>query len=292
MSQVSRRHHYVPKFLMKPFCENGMFLKFEWNRWRSELSIEKRSPKSELSKEDLFRITKHPEGEDVIERTFFRDIDDHAARARDVLVRQGPNALTDKQRTDFVCLLLSLEARQPARVSALREEGLRLADQLDEDSELRALFEAEGATTRPSELFAQQTGTEWEDQFIPTLQKLCTNERVGRLVLNVPWVVRTVDPDDGEFILSDHPLFRFNAADHPDCIWFLPLGPQVAWLASRNTGLIESVRRMSNQRFVKEANKSSMGNTRVFVIGKTRRNESWIRKHIPRSLEGGPKAQG
>ena len=160
-SQESRRHHFVPEFLLKPWAVDGLLNGFWWDHREGRLSCRRKGAKAFCYGIDLLSVKRHEDDRDVLERKFFGAIDTKGAVARDRLLVEGSASVVVDQRCDFARLLLSLEARRPVIVHRLREEGSRfLSDSLDSDPEILDAMEREGfvrvafpvvrATWRPS----------------------------------------------------------------------------------------------------------------------------------------------
>ena len=157
--QESHRHHYVPEFLLKPWATGGELNGYWWDGSRGRLSCRRKGSKAFCYESDLLSVERHEEGRDVLERKFFGAIDTRGAVVRDRLLADGPDSLDVDQRCDFARLLLSLEARRPATVDWLRNEGSRfLAEALEHDPEIRQAFEGEGLPETPSQWFEQYGG--------------------------------------------------------------------------------------------------------------------------------------
>src|SRR5689334_4834603 len=125
MSQESRKHHFVPECLLRPWLvaddAHQMNLYGYWYcPRRRRLVCKRKGLESFCFQLDLLLLNTHKLGRDAVERIFFGSIDTKGAIARDVIMYQGIAALTDDQRCDFARLLLSLAARHPATVAKLR----------------------------------------------------------------------------------------------------------------------------------------------------------------------------
>ena len=201
--EVSRRHHYVPEFLMKPWAsEDGLLNGYWWNTWRGQLECRRRGAKAFCFEIDLLTLTEHDDGPDALERGFFGDIDTDGCFARDLMLRDGPDSLSKDQKCDFARLLLSLEARRPEMARRFREDSPQeLARSLDRDPILLRAMEEEQMSSPPS-AFAPPPHTISEHMFI----RLVDNQEVGGRLINARWRVVHLGPRDGTLILSDRPL--------------------------------------------------------------------------------------
>ena len=179
-SQESRRHHFVPEFLLKPWVVDGVLNGFWWDHREGRLSCRRKGAKAFCYDKDLFSAKRHEDGRDVLERKFFGAIDTKSAVARDRLLVEGSTSLDVDQRCDFARLLLSLEARRPVIVHRLREEGSRfLSDSLDSDPEILDAMEREGLSESPSQ-WSEQHGGPLEDRALANIQYLVDHPNIGQ----------------------------------------------------------------------------------------------------------------
>ena len=143
--QEAHEHHFVPAFLLRPWCVEGLLQGYWWDDRRGELARKRKGTRGFCWQLDLLTLRAHSLGRDAIEKVFFGDIDTKGAEARDLLLAGGPRNLNADQRCDFARLLLSLDARRPATVSKLRVMGPRyIAESLDDDPEILAAMKDEG----------------------------------------------------------------------------------------------------------------------------------------------------
>lgn len=212
----SVEHHFVPRFLLRPWAVEGLLRGYWWDERRGILMCKRKGPRAFCFRLDLLTLHAHRLGRDVLERLFFGDIDTKGAAARNRLLDVGPIGLTGEERCDFARLLLSLEARRPSNVSKLRDYGRQhLAEALDNDPEVLELFSDEGIVTNPSSFFEQESGISLADRALVVIQRLVDNERVGGKLINAHWHVVHLSLRDGSFVLADRPLIRVRDYDHP-----------------------------------------------------------------------------
>ena len=230
MQQESRRHHFVPKFLLKPWAIDGKLNGFWWDERRGQLSCKRKGPKAFCYESDLLMFAHHKEGTDVLERKFFGDVDTRGALARERLLTDGRRSLNHEERCDFARFLLSLEARRPPIVRRLRDGSWNLADAIDNDPDIRREMKEQGLSSAPSE-FLKERGFSFADRALSNIQGLVDNQRVGDRLIDMQWRVVRLGPHDGTFVLSDRPLVRLNGYEHRDAAWFLPLSPRSAFYA-------------------------------------------------------------
>lgn len=173
MAQTTRRHHYVPEFLLKRWAPNpndSNVRGYYWNRYRDDLSCLVRGAKAFCYDLDLFAVRVQTLPSDILETAFFGPIDTQGATAADKLVRNGPDALTGDDRCDFTRFLFSLEHRHPLRIQYLRNQGPKvLEEDIDNDRDLRSTLQQHGFHEAPS-IYARELGLISEDRGLAQVQ--------------------------------------------------------------------------------------------------------------------------
>ena len=91
--QESHKHHYVPRFLLRPWAVDGVLSGYWWNARRSQLDCNQKGTKAFCFEIDHLTLKAHKDGGDAIEREFFGDVDSKGAAARDLLLDKGPDSL-------------------------------------------------------------------------------------------------------------------------------------------------------------------------------------------------------
>ena len=276
--QESHDHHYVPEFLLRPWASNKGLLKgYYWNSWKNRLDCKERGVNGFCYKRDLLTLTEHNEGRDVLERKFFGEIDSTGADARDQLLDDGPESLDNGQRCDFARLLLSLEARRPATVQKLRDGGSYLAEAVDSDQKILHAMETEGLSGTPSENLTSR-GFSFEDRALSNIQRLVDNPEIAVKLLNLHWRVVRLGPGDGTLVLSDRPLVRLFAYDHPKASWFLPLAPKIVFFAANCP---QDFERLTPQKFAKLLNFDSVKQAQKYVFCVDTSHNRLLKKYLP-----------
>ena len=275
--EEAREHHFLPQFLLRPWSVEGLLRGYWWDRRRGALVCKHRGTKAFCWQLDLLSLRAHNLGRDAIERVFFGDIDTRGAVARDTMLEFGSSKLTNDQRCDFARLLLSLDARRPANIAKLRDEGFAaLVGGLDGDAEIRDAMSAHRIIERPSAFYERTTGAFIEDRALVAIQRLVDNPEVGGRLVKAHWHVVHLGPFDGSFVLADRPLIRTHGYDHPGTVWVLPLTPTTAFVAANHPENLERIKRATPRRFGKLTNRSSAGQAERFVFSADTSHEHWL----------------
>jgi hypothetical protein len=282
----ARDHHFVPKLLLRPWLvqsQNGQreLHGYWWDGRSQKLTIKRKGLDAFCVQLDLLTLKNHHLGRDAIERVFFSDVDTKGAIARDILLEQGPNSLTDVQRCDFARLLLSLDARRPENVKRLRTQGASdLVASLDASPEVRAALADHGIAEDPSAYAEVELGWDFEDRALAVIQGLVNNPKVGGRLINAYWAVRRLGRHDGSLVLADRPLIRIHGYESPGATWVLPLTPHAVFIACAHQDNCKRLMDLSDSRFVKEANKSSAAQADRFVFCTDTSHGTWLEKYL------------
>jgi hypothetical protein len=283
-AQESRKHHYVPEFLLRPWLSDirgeNVLCGYHWHPHRNELAVKRRGLNSFCFQLDLLSLRQHQLGRDAIEKIFFGEIDTQGTKARDLLIEKGASALNGDQRCSFARLLLSLDARRPHMVDKIRAAKDWLADNLNSDSEVIAVAEAVGIKERPSEFLERHTGVLLEDRAIGLIQKLVDNPKVGGRLINSTWAVVRFKGSDETLILSDRPLIRFFGYEHENALWILPLEPHAAFVAANDAANVAKLNSLSTNRLAKQVNVASANQAESFVFSVSDSHRQWLPKYL------------
>lgn len=281
----ARDHHFVPKLLLQSWLVQSPDGQLElhgywWDVRGQKLTIKRKGLKAFCVQLDLLTLKSHHLGQDAIERVFFGDVDTKGAIARDVLLEQGPNRLTEVQRCDFARLLLSLDARRPENVERLRTHGASdLAASLDASPEVRAALAEHGIAEDPSVYAEAELGFDFEDRALVVIQGLVNNPKVGGRLVNAYWTVRKLGRYDGSLVLADRPLIRIHGYESPLATWVLPLTPHAVFIACIHQDNCKRLMNLSDSRFVREINKASAAQADRFVFCSDTSHGTWLERH-------------
>ena len=164
-AQESRKHHYVPEFLLRAWACGSTLNGYWWDARHRALACKRLGPKAFCRELDLLLLKRHPEGRDTLENKFFGGVDTRGARARDRILEAGPRALSEDERCDVVRLLFSLEVRSPDTIESIRAAVTQLVESMDGDRELLDAMEREGESDAPSDWYAKQLDHTMSDRF-------------------------------------------------------------------------------------------------------------------------------
>ncbi len=283
----SRRHHFVPKFLLRPWLvetkpKNFSLQGYYWDTRQERVVCKIRGLDSFCNQIDLLSLKSHKLRRDALETVFFKEIDNKGAVARDLLVHSGPDLLTAEQRNDFARLILSLEARRPSAVEKLKGGGETFVQGLDNDPEILAAMTKHGFEGLPSDLYRKHTGISYEDHALGLIQKIINNNEVSGRLVSSSWLVVRLGDFIGSFILGDRPLVRTFGYNDPNAIWVLPLSPKSVFLAVNHAANVEKIQEMARSSLIKAVNRHSVGQAERFVFATDNLNQPLLAKALRR----------
>jgi hypothetical protein len=231
--------------------------------------------------EESLLALNHPAVEpDELEVEYFQRIDDAGKAAFAALTKNDRTKISHSERCDVARFLMSLQARLPENVKKLRDGADYHAKGLNTDIRIQSEMLKLGISETPSELFERLQNTTLSDRSMSIILRLTDNTKVGNSLINSLWEIVEVAPIDGQFVLSDRPLYRSESFDHPSCIWALPLRPNLIFLCTPDPAVMAQFRKMPKRKLVKMANYSALENTRKYVFTAQIGNFDWISKRL------------
>lgn len=275
-------HHYVPRFLLREWTVNDdkqrVLRGHYYDRYARAVRVKSKGENFFCNRPNLFTIRGLPGGDDAIERVFFKKLDDAAAIAHQMVLRGDP--LDYRRRLDFVRLLLSLEARYPEMVSHIRQRGAASAMLMNSDPEIRKFLDETGDARPANVVWDELVGFSSEDQAMETVQKLTTNERIGRALVEAPWGVLRRQEGEDQFVLGDRPLIRIKGRHARNNVWILPISPDVVWFCAMSMETFIQIGSLAPRRFVHLVNAWSTLQCDKFVFSLHNPAPTWLQKRL------------
>ena len=275
-------HHYVPRFLLREWAVdegNQRVLRgYYFDRYARSVRVKSKGENFFCNRSDLFTIRGLPGGDDAIERVFFKKLDDAAAVVHQMVLRG--DHLNNRQRLDFVRLLLSLEARYPEMVSHIRQRGAQSALLMNSDPEIRKFLDEWGDARPANVVWDELVGFSSEDQAMETVQNLTTNEKIGRALVEAHWGVLRRKESEDRFILGDRPLIRIKARNARNNVWVLPISPDVVWFCAMSLETFYLVSSLQPRHFIHLVNAWSALQSDRFVFSLHSPAPRWLQKRL------------
>ncbi|MFN4209598.1 MAG: DUF4238 domain-containing protein [Devosia sp.] len=276
-------HHYVPRFLLRQWLSGDesdkQLLGHYWDRYSGNMRIRRRGENFFCNRANLFTVRGLPDGDDAIERLFFKKVDDQGALAYRKVLDGSPLSIED--RTRFITFVLSLEARRPAAVEYVKSRASTfITEKVNSDPDIRRVLDEAGITRSAAEVWEEYEGFSIADQAMETVQKLSINQRVGGALLRASWGTFRVQPDCDDLVLGDRPLIRFGELFSPQNIWVLPLTPKAAWFCALDPRTYRSIGLMQPRKFAAWINTSAALTSDKYVFCQRPPTTTWLEKRL------------
>lgn len=278
----------MPRFLLREWLPIGtrerLLLGHYWDRFSGTMRIRQRGENFFCNCPDLFTVRGLAEGDDAIERIFFKRLDDDASIAHRKLLAGGN--LTPDERVHFIRLLLSLDARRPAAVDYVRTQSAAyIGEHLNADPEIRQMLDKAGVTKSAVEALEDQEGFSLADQAMELVQELTMNERVGQALYRGVWGLYHVQPGTDDFALGDRPLIRIKGLMSSQNIWFLPISPKALWFCAMSEATFASIHTIPPRKFVAWVNECAAMTSDKYVFCQRTPTTGWLAKRLKKRSE-------
>ena len=285
-SKPTRIHHYVPRFLLRPWTVDGQLHGYYWDKFKQCVRVRRLGVSAFCHQLDLLSLETSLVPSDALENQFFGRIDDLGAKAVAKLIDDGPTGLSAEERCDFGRLILSLDARRPVGVATIKEDGAQCFEsELGNDPEIREAFERECIDEKPAEYVFSVSRVSLADRALLLIQQLVDNPKVGKVFINAHWRVFQLGRGDGSFLLSDRPLIRTEGYDRPKTVWALPLSPRTLFVASNSPSVIKSFESRTPLQLRKRVNESSLNQVDRYVFMTDEANLPLVTKHLKKFVK-------
>lgn len=281
LDQTSRRHHFVPEFLLRPWTVEGTLHGYWWNHHKKKIDCKRKGPRAFCNEIDLLTLQVCSKGHDAIEKRFFGHIDTKGAESAQKMAQLGIDSLSDEERSDFGRLLLSLELRRPSFVHRLKAEGGReIRASIDGDDEILAEMAKLGLAGSPLKCLEQLLGTP-EDIALTFIQDFVDNPKIGSALINSHWHIFELEGARSiDFVTSDRPFVRVRGYGHPGHVSMLPLSPSKVFVATNHLSNLDLIRTMCPRQFTKKMNVCIANQTQRFIFSVSRRHSALLNKYL------------
>jgi len=289
-AQQSLRHHYIPQFYSKRWSDQD-FKITEFSRPYKKLQSKRVYPVQTGFADRLYEMKGvPPSAAQKIEDEFMKPVDDHAAKALDLLEAGDPRFHTEaKHRSAWSHFLITVIMRTPKDLAVLTEI---LADDWVRDFPMfEKKYLARRKTDDPETLqgFIDQNDPDFLARWaIEDAHELMNHDKLGQLLNNLRWFVLTTSADVPRFLTSDHPVVMSETLTADDSYLFLPLGPHRLFVAVTNAAAEERIRRFPIAKLVDDTNRLVTLQASRYVYGADNGAADFVEQHFgnpgPRSL--------
>ncbi len=260
MLQEPKKHHYIPVFYLKRWCDCDGKVHAVRNL-SGRIIRNKRAPKYLCFEENLYSYNQdfQTENRAKIETNFFKPLDSEVARIVSQMI-QG-KMLADSDIVLWATFLLSMRVRTPNIVDKLKNEGQRVLTR-----ELESAKREYDELTHPDDL---ATPLDWirvnhpgllESVGVGQLPKIASYPRAMQDLLSFSWHIVKYSASALPLLTSDRPCVYTEGLQGPNCIVTIPLSPRHAFFSFRpNSRAQESIMQSPPNRLSKALNRSVVG---------------------------------
>ena len=280
-NQISKRHHYLPEFYLKRWAAaNGKIVRYY--RPCDQVVVSRHSPKGAGYEFGLYTLegASYP---DLLEREFFKPVDDAAAPILARLIDDGPACLDGLDRTRWARFVMSLQLRGPHSLSEL-EQGL--------GRNLREVIE------RTRGIGAYEDALATAPEQMANFHKACLPEFIdnafnGTLLINMRWAVFDLSGGTHDLLTGDRPYLRWHGMGDPRCYLSVVISPTHLFVAANAMETLRALESQARKYTIRNSNDQivRMAVRDVYATGPSHKEfvEARLRRHgelIPGSILG------
>lgn len=281
----SSKHHYIPAFYLRRWERQSDMKLTEFTMpFGSKIAAKSVGAKSTGFGEGLYSLEGYePDLAQQVEDQFFKPIDDEASNALGMFERYGHRAPWDSEsRSAWTRFLLSLLLRCPEDIEALR--GWWRSEVFGSPGpEAEAQYARARGPEHPerfSEFLRSQPVTMKDRHQFQSLYALIDNASVGAEINHMEWRILESPLAAPSFLSSDRPVIRTSSLRGAGAHIALAIGPRLLFIATPDTGVLNSVLKADQIKLVKEINCQIVEGAQRFVYGCDEKQSRFIKNHF------------
>lgn len=289
-----RKHHFIPEFLSKQWCDEGGCLQRYEKLPTGEIHRRVAFPSQMGFKRQLYSIpdlTLNDWQTQAIETDFFSPIDNFAAKGLSQLLSPSGNIVDPIIREAWSIFVVSLFYRSPNNLNAVRKKASGALAGIIAD--VKSTYSSVRGSNDPAtyeKWEAQQGDDVGEKRFMSILPSVIADTNLNKHVCAMKWRVLNVSASDYNLLISDS-LLLFRPLELDNGHIAIPISPNRMFLASRDTIFLERIAHEKAKILVRSANKQIVQTANSFVGATDLTQDSFIRKHfgvrpVGSSMEG------
>lgn len=278
------KHHYIPVFYLKQWRGPDRRV-IEFSRpYKNKVKPRNVDPDGTGYVRGLYRMPGvADEFAEVIERTFFKLVDDHAAIALQKLLK---NEMTDWSldlRKSWTLFLMSMFMRSPkivADVLAAITEGL---------PEQWAAIQKKWAIDKPGEPPLEDFNPTIGQQYsLLALRRFIANDELGLLILSMVSGVMDLSKTPYRLVTSDRPVVMTDGLGYTTSHLALPLGPTMLFVAANTQEMMDELRRMDSGNLVHNCNRWTVRHAVKYVWARDHSHDELIEAEMSADAKNEP----
>lgn len=257
------KHHYVPRFLLRRWCDAG-------GKLQSFKVLDGRVLSSALAPEytgyedGLYALGDNPLGleEDHLEKQLFGPIDNDAAVALAKIERR--EAINPKDKIAWAFFLNSLRLRKPDVLDHLRTQGMAMLKH----------FLAQGDAALPE---GWPSSEEWLGEHYPGLMEtqsltswlsqIVLHDEMTKRFHDLDWWVMPFKPEAPKLLLSDLPLHWEGGLMSDQFFIQMPIGPDRIFFGTASKATEDRLAALPSAELIRRINRGSLASSSNRIWG-------------------------
>ncbi len=269
----SRRHHFIPQFLLREWTADDDKLACFWPRHDGIVRGRRLSSKSFACEDWLYETAGFPpEHAQQMEDKYFKLLDDRASKAHRLLCDGNIDDISHEMTCDWARFIMSIWFRTPGDVKGLKAVIDSLLDPQVSERILGLVVPEDFPEAGLSQVRMEALRIAIDDR-----------ER-GEVFLAMKWAIVTVTGDES-LMISDWPLDSAKELPflgHPGSYITLPISPRKLFIAAPSMTFLRAIGDLPTGDLSKKQNYATVAQARDFVGAVDDRDEAFIKCNFGR----------
>ena len=278
------KHHYIPVFYLKQWRGADRRV-IEFSRpYKDKVKARKVDPDGTGYVRGLYRMPGvADEYAEIIERTFFKQVDDQAAIALQKLLKNDMHGWSIELRKSWTLFLLSMFMRSPKIVSdalAAIMEGLP-----EQWADIQNRWAAEHPNEPPMEDFNSTLAQQYS---LLALRRFIANDEIGLLILNMIGGIMDLSKTPYLLVTSDRPVVMTDGLGYTTSHLALPLSPTMLFVATNTPEMMNQLRATGSHDLVRNCNRWTVRHAVKYVWAQDHTHDALIETEMSADAKDEP----
>jgi hypothetical protein len=243
----------------------------EYSRPYRETKAKRKHPSGTGYVDGLYTIPGlPPEQSQFVEKRFMQAVDNWAAQALAIMLRESPQAhdLDARMKVAWARFLYSLIIRTPEHIQRIQQKADENPPELPET--LRHDYDKLRGPNDPATFEEYKAWSLANPLKLPAqriLPELINSERVITEIAFMRWTTAKVGKTRHSMLTSDRPVIMTNGLVQPDAHIAIPLSPKLLFLATKSDQTRRAIASMSDDQIVETVNHKVSEQAIKYVYG-------------------------
>jgi hypothetical protein len=274
-------HHYIPEFYSKGWADHsGKVVRFD--KPFDKLIDRKVFPSQVEFERNLYSIPgTDPDKAQLIEMSFFKNVDNDAADALRVIIDKNSPNLDVEIRIAWTRFMLSLMHRTPSSFHAMKDSLTSLISRPDSYTQDR--YEKIRSPDDPKlfeDFMVKNDPFAIEKYAYSIIPKLMNSRKLGQLIISMIWGKIEIGETCHDLLLSDNPIVMSNGIGHDEGYILIPLNPKFILYCAYSEKIRSKLFSDGVGNLVKKINKIAVCRARHFIISENLKQKRFVEKHF------------